>query len=131
LEKKDIEGKLIKIAYILEVIVVIFITIAVLAGLINMVKYLPEIFSHGGRAGFEVFTDFLSYAMLLVVGVELIFIIFTHSVTHTLHLVLFSVSRKLLIYTHSALDLLLGALAITIIFVAIKYLTPIEEKDNV
>ena len=94
------------------------------------------IISLHGKESYELFQDFLSHALLLIVGVELILMIINQTTKGILELVLYVIARKMLIYAHTMLDLMLGTVAIAIVFVILKFLIPtnddvkLDEKEN-
>lgn len=69
--------------------------------------------------------------MLLIVGVELILMLIYHSTDAVLELVLFVIARKMLIYSHTMLDLVLGTLSLAIVFAIIKFLILKDEKVDI
>ena len=122
------EEKLGKVAIILEIIITLLIGIGVIIGLIDLVKYLIEIYHADMANSYEIFHHFLEYALVLVVGVEFMLMLLTHSTKVMLELILFVVARKMLIYAHSTLDLVFGALAVALIFVSLRFLLEKEDK---
>lgn len=127
--KERISNKLYHFAHILELILAVFIAIGVLLGFIDLIKYLMEIFSADISISYDVFKHFLSYVLLLVVGVEFILMLLTHSIKTIGELVVFVIARKMLIYGSSMLDMVLGSLAIAIIFATIRFLfSEVEEN---
>ena len=135
--KKDFfGGKLEKMTHILEVIISVVIASAVIIGLLDLVGYFPEILNLNGKESYELFQDFLSHALLLIVGVELILMIINQTTKGILELILYVIARKMLIYAHTMLDLVLGTVAIAIVFVILKFLIPtnndgkLEEEEN-
>ncbi len=61
-------------------------------------------------------------ALLLIVGIELVLMLLTHSATSILELVLFAIARKMLVYSETMLELLIATAAIAIVFAIKKYL---------
>ncbi len=113
--------------YVLEVILAILIAIGVTIGLIDLVMYVIEIFTTNAHASYDVFKHFLAHTLILVVGIELILMLVSHSTNAILELVLFVIARKMLIYAETMMDLVLGTIAIAIIFAIIRYLAPKED----
>ncbi len=118
-----IEGKLEKVAFILEMTITALIAVGVIMGIIDLIKIMYEFYFVSTKEAYEVFHEFLEYALVLIVGIELMLMMLTHSTKVILELILFVIARKMLIYSHGMLDLVLGSLAILLIFVALKYLT--------
>lgn len=127
--KERISNRLCSIANTLEIILAAFIGIGILLGFIDVFKYLSEIYLSDVYMSYDLFRDFLSYILILVAGVEFILMLLTHSIKTIGELVVFVIARKMLVYGHSMLDMVLGALAIAIIFATIKFLFP-ESKSE-
>lgn len=122
--KETLSKNLYNFAHILELVLAAFIAIGVLIGLIDVIKLIIEIFSADIELTYDIFKHFLSYILLLVVAVEFILMLLTHSIKTIGELIVFVIARKMLIYGSSMLDMVLGALAIACIFATLKYLTP-------
>lgn len=127
--KERISNRLCSIANTLEIILAVFIGIGILLGFIDVFKYLREIYLSDIDISYDLFRNFLSYILILVVGVEFILMLLTHSIKTIGELVVFVIARKMLVYGHSMLDMVLGALAMAIIFATIRYLFP-ESKPE-
>lgn len=125
------ETKIEKVTYVLEMIVAVLIAIGVAIGLIDLIKYFHQIFVTDPASSYELFNDFLGYALVLIVGIELILMIIYHSTDAILELVLFVIARKMLIYSHTMLDLVLGTLSLAIVFAIIKFLILKDEKVDI
>ena len=121
--------KLEEFTYVLEVILTILLAVGIAIGLIDIVKYFLEIFRAGVDDSYIIFKHFLAHTLLLVVGIELMLMLLSHSTNAILELVLFVIARKMLIYGETMLDLVLGTLAIAGVFAILKYLSP--KKDFV
>lgn len=129
--RKFIEDNIERATYILEILIAIAIIVGIIIGLKEFVLYFQELLNASYSETYEMFEAFLAYALVLIVGVELIAMIVNHSTSAILELVLFVIARKMLIYAHTMLDLVFGTLAILIVFVVIKYLTGDGDKDIV
>lgn len=123
--------KLVKYTMNLELIIAVCIVFAVLAGIIVLVKYLGVIAVTDGYNIYETFKKFLSIALLLVIGVEMVLMLLSHSTSSILELVLYAITRKMLIYSETMLDLILGTVAIAIVFLIRKYLMSNKYKKQV
>lgn len=129
MKEKFSEG-LYKFAQILELILAVFIAIGIVVGIINLANYLIEFYNSKAPISYDIFRQFLSYVLILVVGVEFILMLLTHSIKTTAELVVFVIARTMLIHGKSMIDMVLGALALAIIFGIIKFLTDnLEHKD--
>ena len=121
--------KLEKTAYYLEIILTILLAVAIIIGLFDIIKYFLLIFNTDAEGSYDVFKHFLGHTLLLVVGIELMLMLLSHSTSAILELVLYVIARKMLIYGDTMLDLVLGTVAIAGVFAIQKYLEP--KKDFV
>ena len=121
--------KLERFTYILEIILTIMLAVGIAIGLLDVLKYFVEIFQSDAADSYDVFKNFLAHALLLVVGIELMMMLISHSSKAILELVLYVIARKMLIYGETMLDLVLGTIAIAGVFAILKYLAP--KKDFV
>ncbi len=142
------KGQILKLTYYLEMLLAAFITLAIIIGLIDLVKYLGLVYHTNTFETYDVFQKFLGHVLLLVVGVELVIMLVLHTTGSVLEVVLYAIARKMLIYSSSMLDFLMGVAAIAAVFAIRKYLfvhetfnersgqvfsaaTPTEEANNV
>jgi predicted membrane protein len=125
----NIIKKLEQFTYVLEIILTVLLAIGIAIGLIDIIRYFGEIFLHGLNDSYEVFKNFLAHTLLLAIGIELMLMLLYHSTNSILELILFLIARKMLVYANTMFDLLLGTIAIAIVFVILKYLAP--KKDFV
>lgn len=116
--------KLEEYTYVLEMVLTVLLAVGIAIGLIDIVKYFVEIFQASAEDSYSVFKEFLAHTLLLVVGIELMLMLLSHSTNAILELVLFVIARKMLIYGETMLDLVLGTLAIAGVFAILKYLAP-------
>lgn len=122
------KNKLIKYTYYLEVILALFIIAAIVVGMVDLAKYIYLIFDTNAIDTYLVFQKFLGHILLLVVGVELVIMLLSHSTSSVLEVVLYAIARKMLIYSESNLDIVLGVIAIAMVFAIRKYLFTKEIK---
>lgn len=125
--KKMILNRIINIAFILELILAIFLIVGVLIGMKDIFAYLIDIYVTDAINTYDIFRQFLAHILLLVVGIELILMLVSHSVDSIVEFILFVIARKMLIYADTMLDLLLGTISIAILFLMIKFLA--SRKD--
>ena len=122
--KEKISNKLYSFAKSLELILALFLALGVLIGLIDVVKYLLKIIISDANISYDLFRDFLAHVLLLVVAVEFILLLRTYSIEIIGELIVFIITRKMLIHGESMMDMVLGALAIAIIFATLKFFIP-------
>ena len=116
------KNKFIKYTYYLEMILAIFIIAAIIVGMIDLAKYIYIIFKTNAIDTYLVFQKFLGHVLMLVVGVELVIMLLSHSTSSVLEVVLYAIARKMLIYSDTTLDIALGVVAIAMVFAIRKYL---------
>jgi len=135
MKKFEIKEGLEKFTYGLEIFLTFLLAIGITIGIIDIVLYFFEIFHAPLEDSYDVFKHFLGHTLLLVVGIELMLMLLSHSTNAILELVLFVIARKMLIYAETMLDLVLGTLAIAIIFAIIRFLAPkkdfVARHDNI
>ncbi|MBG9980312.1 hypothetical protein HZY91_04310 [Facklamia sp. DSM 111018] len=125
---KTIKGYLESFSRFIEITIAMAIAIGVLVGFIDLIKYYGLMIEADALATYEVFQNFLGYALLLIVGIELIFMLLFHSPKAMLELILFVIARKMLIYSQEVTDLVWGSIAIALIFLTVHFL--VEEKNG-
>lgn len=106
---------------ILEVIIAIIIAAAVIMGIPDLFRYILIIITEPKDISYDVFGSFLKHVLMLVVGLEMIMMIVTHSHESILTLVLFVIARKMLVYADSMVDIFIGTLAIAVIFFVLRF----------
>lgn len=106
----------------LEVVIAMLIILGVTIGLIPVVRYLILIPQGDMTDIYEILKTFLSMALLLIIGIELVLMLLTHSPASVLELVLFAIARKMLVYSETMLELLIATTAIAIVFAVKRYL---------
>ncbi len=113
------------VIFTVEVILALFLAAVIVFGVFYTIKDSPEVLKGISSPNFyESFREFLANIFLLIVGVELIRMLVTHTMRSTLELMVFVIARKMLIYTESMMDIILGTVALGLIFGIIKYLIP-------
>lgn len=122
-----VEDKIEKVTYVIEMIIAVLLAVGIIIGLVDLVKYFGELLFASPVDSYDLFQGFLGYALILIVGVELILMILYHSTKAILELVLFVIARKMLIYAATMTDLIWGTLAIAIVFATLRFLV---QKDN-
>lgn len=113
-----------KVAHVTEMVVAIVLVIFVVIGLVKTVEYVEPMISSDISDFYEIFQAFLGHALTLVVGLEFVLMILNTSSAALVELVLFVIARKMLIYSHSMFDLVLGTVALLIVFIIIRYFLP-------
>lgn len=115
----------------LEVLLSIIVLISVVSGIPDLFRHIwawirdPEILT-----SYNAFSNFLKHVLILVVGIELVYMIISHKNESILTLVLFVIARKMLVYADGMVDILLGTVSVVLVFVAFRYFVPDEVKHG-
>lgn len=107
---------------IVEIVIAIIVAVGVIMGLPDLIRYIYDIVTTKQVLSYEVFGDFLKHVLMLIVGLELMIMILSHSYESILTLVLFVIARKMLVYAESMLDILIGTVSISLIFIVLRFL---------
>ncbi len=117
-----IKNRIFKYTYYLELFLAIVIMLAVVISVYDLFKYLVLIFKTNPVDTYDIFQKFLGHVLLLVVGVELVIMLISHTTSSVLEVVLYAIARKMLIHSETMLDIVMGIIAIGAIFAIRKYL---------
>lgn len=109
---------------VLETTLTGLLAIGIAVGIFDIFRYFFEIYNAPMQLSYEVFKAFLAHTLLLVVGIELMMMLLSHSTNAILELVLFVIARKMLIYGETMLDMVFGMVAIAGVFAILKFLAP-------
>lgn len=112
--------KLIKFLEILEMIIAMFILIAVMISTFSLVNDL--IIFGKNPLGENSFRLFLGSAFTIIIGIEFLKMIFKHTPGAVIEVLLFAISRQLVVEQTTTFENLMGVVAIGIIFFIRKYL---------
>ncbi len=113
---------LVKGANHVEVILAFLLTVGMIVGLFTVVRYIITIPTLDMIDTYDFVKKFLSMALLLIIGIELVLMLLSHSSVAVLDLILFATARKMLVYSDTMIDILLATAAIAIVFAIKKYL---------
>lgn len=118
--KKEILKKIIDISFMLEIALSFFLIVGVIVGMKDIFSYIVDIYKTSAVETYEVLRQFLAHVLLLVVGIELILMLVSHSVDAIIEFILFVIARKMLIYAETMTELFLGTISIAVLFLTIK-----------
>lgn len=105
----------------IEILLAGFIIITVLLSAKDIVVLIQEVFVTEASESYKLLQGLLAHILLLVVGLELALMLITHSAGNVLEVVLYAIARKMLISSSNIMDILLGVIALAIIFIVDKY----------
>ena len=130
---KKNDKRLLKISKRFETALSIILLILVLLGMMDLIRsvYQAYIVDFANPVEYTQLNGFLAEALLLVIGVELVVMLSLHIPGVLLEVLLYAIARKLILLPKSSgmRDLLLGILAIGVIFTIRKYLMSPQERE--
>lgn len=113
----------------IEILLAVFIMATVLLSAKDIISLICSVVTTEAMASYDVLQGLFAHILLLVVGLELALMLISHSAGNVLEVILYAVARKLLISSANTTDILLGVIAIAIVFAVDKYLHT-EDVDN-
>jgi len=103
-----------------EICLSVLVLLGVIIGSLGLIENLFNLFSH--PVDVDVYHGFLGFALALIISVEFVKMLCRHTPGSTIDVLLYALARKLIVSEGSSLDLLLGVIAIGILFVIRRYL---------
>ena len=125
--KKDIQDRVYKLAIYIETFFAIVIAIVIV---LLAVKLITIIFQPGFFVDEESFSNFLKNALGLVVGVEFVKMLVRHTMDNVVEVLIFAISRHLIVYHLEIWEMLIGVLCIAILFAIRKFLVVSSDEGN-
>ena len=122
---------LLKLVNIFEIIVSILLIAGVIVSIPDILKYYFKIITSNAGLSYEIFQNFLSHVLLLVIAIEFVVLMIAHTDTNIIHLILLVISRKMLVYSDTMLDLLIATIAIAVLFAVRKFLLTGVNMDSI
>lgn len=125
--KKDIQDRVYKLAICIETFFAIVIAIVIV---LLAVKLITIIFQPGFFVDEESFSNFLKNALGLVVGVEFVKMLVRHTMDNVVEVLIFAISRHLIVYHLEIWEILIGVLCMAILFAIRKFLVVSSDEGN-
>lgn len=125
--KKDIQDRVYKLAICIETFFAIVIAIVIV---LLAVKLITIIFQPGFFVDEESFSNFLKNALGLVVGVEFVKMLVRHTMDNVVEVLIFAISRHLIVYHLEIWEMLIGVLCITVLFAIRKFLVVSSDEEK-
>lgn len=107
-----------EMASFLEVIISVLVLLGLLISAVPVAREMLELWSNGSTDSFQ---TFLGHAFNLVIGIEFIKMLAKHSPGSALEVLLYAIARNMILGHGSAVENLLGVVAIGLIFVIRKF----------
>jgi hypothetical protein len=111
-----------RLIYAFEILISIMLIVAILISIPDIIKYYIEILSSSKEVSLKLFNSLLAHILMLVIAMEFILLLVTQTDSTIVYLITLVVSRKLLIQSESMVDILIGVIAISILFITRKFL---------
>ncbi len=112
-----------KAIFVFEVLISIMLIIGIIISVPDIMKYYIKILQNDVEISATLFNNFLSHVLMMVIAMEFILLLVTQNDTTTVHLITLVIARKMLIKSDDMFDILLGVVAITILFITRKFLS--------
>lgn len=124
-----VEKKVSRMIKWIEVILALMIIIAVFLSGKDLLTIIYKVYKTEAINSYDIFQKFLSHLLLLVVGLELALMLIKHTPANVLEVMLYAIARKMLIYTNTTTDILIGVIALGLIFIIDKYFHSRDTKN--
>ncbi|NMW86032.1 hypothetical protein HKO22_09895 [Peptoniphilus sp. AGMB00490] len=121
---------LLKLVNIFEIVVSIMLIAGVVISVPDILKYYFKIITSDATLSYKIFQNFLSHVLLLVIAIEFVVLMIAHTDTNIIHLILLVISRKMLVYSDTMVDLLIATIAIAVLFAVRKFLLTGVSMDS-
>jgi len=113
-----------KVVSLLEALLALFLVSGVAISFLDLVGYLKIIISHPPSQTYEIMRSFLGHILLLVIGLELVVMLVMHTPSSLVEVLLYAIARKIIMEAKTTLDVLIGVVALGVLFLLIKTYTP-------
>ena len=125
--EKDIQDRVYKLAICIETFFAIVIAIVIV---LLAIKLITIIFQPGFFVDEESFSNFLKNALGLVVGVEFVKMLVRHTMDNVVEVLIFAISRHLIVYHLEIWEMLIGVLCIAVLFAIRKFLVVSSDEEK-
>ena len=106
----------------LETLLAILIVIGVVISGKDIVMLIYAVFITDATGSYQIFQSMLSHVLFIVVGLELALMLISHSAANVIEVILYAIARKMLISSSNTFDILIGVIALALVFAVDKYL---------
>lgn len=125
---QKIENKIEKFIVCIEVLLAFLIIFTIVLSVKDLVVLGINVFKTEADYSYALLQGFLSHVLLLVVGIELALMLISHTPGKVLQVTLYAIARKMLISSANMKDILLGVIALAIVFFIDKFLHTKDAK---
>ena len=113
---QKIESKIEKFILCIEILLAFLIIFTVVLSIKDLVVLGLNVFRTEANYSYALLQGFLSHVLLAVVGIELALMLISHTPGKVLQVTLYAIARKMLISSSNMKDILLGVIALAIVF---------------
>ena len=121
MDRRNFLLKLNKFVILFEVLISMLLLFGIAFSIPDIFKYYVVILKSDVNYSLDLFKQFLSHILLLVIAMEFVLLMVAHTDTTIIHLIMLVISRKMLVVSEDMPDLLIGVIAIAILFIVRKY----------
>lgn len=124
-------SKLRHVIYLLSVCIQYFVALMIIVGILITLWSMPIQLSRLTDIDSDSLIEFLKYTINIIIAVELIRVLCNQTLDTIVEILLIAITRELIIEHMSQVEMLLGILAVAVLFVIRKYLFVSQlDKDN-
>ncbi len=100
----------------------ILIVCVLISSIYMVISFLKDFSSIENLVNYDTLQQFLSYLLLLIIALELSMMLIRHNPNSVIDVTIYAIARKMLIYNTSSVNMLLGVITLSILFLVKKYL---------
>lgn len=119
-----LSSRIAKIVIILELILASLLAVGVIISFTDILGYFRILYYTSPIDTLPVMQTFLGHILTLVIGLELAVMLIRHTPSSVIEVLLYAIARKMIIESKTMTDILLGVVAIGVLFFINKFLTP-------
>ena len=119
-----LSSRIAKIVIALELILALLLAVGVIVGFVDILGYFKIIYNTSPIDAYPVMQTFLAHILTLVIGLELAVMLVRNTPSSVIEVLLFAIARKMIIESKSMVDILLGVIAIGVLFFINKFFDP-------
>lgn len=114
-------------ADVMEIIIALVLVIGISTLLVHLVIDMYKVLVSGGVFEFD---KFLERLFNLIIGVEFTRMLCQHTPNTIIEVLMFAAARQLMIFHNGAIDMLIGVVAIALLFAVRKFLMPSTDQED-
>lgn len=119
-----LSSRIAKIVIILELILASLLAVGVIISFTDILGYFRILYYTSPIDTLPVMQTFLGHILTLVIGLELAVMLIRHTPSSVIEVLLYAIARKMIIESKTMTDILLGVVAIGVLFFINKFFDP-------